>query len=159
MFKNQPWWQYLNSTQQSLIKQSFYLLNWTQKLDKKLFDYSFIVMPSAKAYEGFLKKFFFDLKLISKHDFEEEYFRVGKALNPELENIKHLQKECLYNEISAKCGEDTAKMLWLTWKKSRNRLFHYFHQEKQSFTLTEASNRLDLIIKSIKHAFSSCEFK
>ena len=156
MFENKSWQKRLNFTQKELIKQSFSLLQWAKKHKEKLFDYSFIVMPAAKAYEGFLKQLFFDLKLISKWELEEDYFRVGKALNPELEHIKKLKKECLYDEISEKCSETTAELLWQTWKKCRNRLFHYFAKEQQAFTLQEAEERLNQVVKTIEIAFMEC---
>jgi len=150
MFENKKWFNKLNSTQKKLLKQSFYLLKLVQKDNLKLFDYSFLVVPAAKAYEGYLKKWLFDLDLISRHDFEEEFFRIGKALNPELENIARLKKECLYNEISEKCGERTAQFLWRTWKRCRNRLVHYFEKEKQNFNLQQAKERLKQIVAAIE---------
>ena len=156
MFKGQIWFQKLNSVQQKLIEESFYLLDWVKEQQKEFCDFSFIVMPAAKAYEGFLKQLFFDLKLISRQELEEDYFRVGKALNPELEHIKRLRKKCLYNEISQKCNEKTAELLWQTWKKCRNRLFHYFAKEQQVFTFEEAEERLNQIVKAIEVAFIEC---
>jgi hypothetical protein len=159
MLERQPFWQYLNFTQKSLLKQSFYLLDWAKNHQKKLHDYSFIVMPAAKAYEGFLKQMLYDLGLISENKFNDDYFRIGKTLNPELEHIRALRKECLYNEITERCGLETAKLLWQTWKKCRNRLFHYFPQEQQVFTFKEAEARLNQIVKTIKLAFNKCRLK
>jgi len=156
VFENKIWFNKLNFTQQSLIKQSFYLLDWVKKHKEKFYDYSFIVMPAAKAYEGFLKQLFFDLKLISQRQLEGDFFRVGKALNPELEHIKRLRRQYLYDEISQKCGEKTAELLWQTWKKCRNRLFHYFAKEQQIFTLEESEERLEQIVKAIEIAFKKC---
>jgi hypothetical protein len=157
MFVNQPFWQYLNFTQKNLLKQSFFLLSWAKKNQEKLTDYSFIVMPAAKAFEGFLKQLLFDLKLISETQYQDEYFRIGKALNPELEHIKRLKKECLYEELSARCSEDLAQTLWQTWKKCRNRLFHYFPNEQQIFTLDESEKRLTLLVKAMDMAAKVCD--
>ncbi|PIS08830.1 hypothetical protein COT75_05120 [Candidatus Beckwithbacteria bacterium CG10_big_fil_rev_8_21_14_0_10_34_10] len=156
MFSDKPFLQYLNFTQKALIKQSFYLLKWAESNKDKLADYSFLVMPAAKAYEGFLKQLFFDLKLISKENLSNDHFRVGMALNPELEQVERLRHKCLYNEICQECGEETAQMLWQTWKKCRNRLFHYFPQLQQVFTLKEAEERLREIVKAIDLAYQSC---
>ena len=157
MLENQLFWPHLNFTQRELIKQSFYLLNWAKKRQYKFHDYSFIVMPAAKAFEGFLKQLFFDLKLIDEKKFKEDYFRIGKALNPELESIKYLKKECLFEEMSQQCGLETAQFLWQTWKKCRNRLFHYFANKQKTFTLEEAEERLKQIIKAIKMSFIKCK--
>ena len=159
MFDNQPFWQYLDFTQKELVKQSYYLLSWAKKHKNKLHDYSFVVMPAAKAYEGFLKRLLYDLELINQEQFNDDYFRIGKALNPELEHVQALKDECLYNEISSKCNPSLAKLLWQTWKKSRNRLFHYFVKEQQAFTLQEAEERLNQVIKAIEIAFSHCKVR
>jgi len=157
MLETKNFWQYLDFTQQNLIKQSFYLLDWAENNKDKLHDYSFVVMPAAKAFEGFLKKLLFDLNLISYNKYNGEYFRIGKALNPQLEHIKSLKNECLYNELCAKCNESTAKILWQTWKKCRNRLFHYFPKEQQVFTLNEAKQRLKTLIDAIELALTACK--
>lgn len=156
MFKDKKFWLYLNSTQQKLIKQSFQFLQWAKKTKLKIFDYSFIVMPAAKAYEGFLKKLFYDLGLITFEDMHFDYFRVGKALNPEIKKYKNWQKEFLFEKISQKCGQKTAFFLWQTWKESRNKLFHYFFLEKQFFSLRTAEERLKKIISAMETAFKEC---
>ncbi len=158
-FTKKPFWPYLNFTQQNLIKQSFYLLAWAEKNKDMLHDYSFIVMPAAKAFEGYLKKLFFDLQLISSPEFNDDYFRIGKALNPELEKVRGFEKECLYNEISKKCSQEVAEFLWQTWKTCRNRLFHYFPNEQHIFTLEEARQRLEKLVAAIDKSFLSCNLK
>lgn len=156
MLEQLPVWQHLDFTQQSLIKQSFSLLSWIKTKKFSCFDYSFIVMPAAKAYEGFLKKVFFDLGLINIKDYSEEYFRIGKALNPALQQHKFLRHECLYGPIQKKCGAHTADLLWQAWKNCRNRLFHYFNQEKQAFTLEEAERRLNQLIEAMNSVCATC---
>jgi len=155
VFKDQPWLNSLNSTQKKLLKQSFALLTLVKESKQKFFDYSFLVVSAAKAYEGFLKDWLYQNGFISRHDFQEEYFRIGKALNPELEHIKRFRKECLYQEISEKFGEETAQFLWQTWKRCRNRLVHYFEREKQNFDLAEAEKRLEQIVEAIEKAYLS----
>ncbi len=150
MFAKQNWFNQLNFTQKQLIKQSFYLLDWAKSNKKQLFDYSFVVMPAAKAYEGFLKDWFFQMGLINEDDLKDDKFRIGKALNPHLERIPHLKKECLYQEISQKTGQETAQLLWQTWKQSRNRIFHYFHKLQQVFTVDQAEEKLNKIVVAIK---------
>ena len=44
----------------------------------KISDYSFIVAPAAKAYEGYLKEFFLKVGVISQEDYESDRFRVAK---------------------------------------------------------------------------------
>ena len=67
-----------------LVGESYLLLEREERLNENLHDYSFVVFPMAKAYEGFLKKLFFDLGLINKRQYQGDRFRVGKSLNPNL---------------------------------------------------------------------------
>ncbi len=155
MLEQQPFWQHLDFTQQSLIKQSFYLLNWA-KTNKQLYDYSFIVMPAAKAFEGFLKKLFFDQGLITLHDYSEEYFRIGKALNPELSHKRNFIHDSIYEKISQKCGSEIAQTLWYAWKECRNQVFHYFVKRKQTFTLDEAEGKLNQLVQAMNMVCKTC---
>ena len=47
-------------------------------------DYSFLVAPVSKAYEGYLKDFFLKLGIIDNYNYQSDRFRVGKTLNPSL---------------------------------------------------------------------------
>ena len=58
--KNAIWYEYLDKFQQELVSVSFALTNKEPALIG-LTDYAFMVFPMAKAYEGFLKKIFFDV--------------------------------------------------------------------------------------------------
>ncbi|HJY98457.1 MAG TPA: hypothetical protein VJ227_01960 [Patescibacteria group bacterium] len=156
------WWGYLGEDLQKLIKASE-LLNssmkgWGADLPggRKVFDdYSFVVFPAAKAYEGFLKKMFLDLGFITLEDYSGKRFRIGKALNPSLE--KELRKEGVYDKIVEFCqGRELADHLWETWKLSRNLVFHWFPNEKNALTLEEAEERIEMIIKAIDKAFVEC---
>lgn len=154
---NEPWWDFLELPQKELIRQSFYLLDWAKKNQDKLHDYSFLVMPAAKAFEGYLKKLLYTLQLISEEDYNKDRFRLGKALNPELE--RRLPEECLYNEIARICQPKLAEELWQTWKKGRNRLLHYFPGTQHIFSLSECEKRLNLIIQTIGNSFADCKIK
>ena len=74
---------YMDSVMKDLMQESFDLL----ALEKKRLvdglpayhDYGFVVFASAKAYEGFLKKLFLDMGLITKQQFESDHFRIGRA--------------------------------------------------------------------------------
>lgn len=151
MFTAEPWWSFLEPTQQELLKQSFLLLAWAKKNQARLSDFSFMVMPAAKAYEGYLKKFLFSLKLISPEDYNQDRFRIGKALNPELE--AKFPDECLFNEVSRACDPQLARDIWDTWKRCRNRLLHYFPGEQQIFTLRESEERLQRIVDTIRKSY------
>lgn len=56
--ENKPWWGYLEDDLKESLKLSIHLADKSAKWKKTFHDYSFIVFPAAKAYEGFLKKYF-----------------------------------------------------------------------------------------------------
>jgi len=110
-------------------------------------DYSFLVSLFAKAYEGFLKKFFYQIKLIDKNAYLSNHFRVGKTLNPSL----RYKRFSIFQKLSDMDpeGEELAEILWHAWKQSRNLIFHFFPQNLKRLTLPEAIDRIKLIKKSI----------
>jgi hypothetical protein len=159
------WWGYLGSDLQRLFSTSEFLFRvvegWGADLPggrEEFHDYSFIVFPAAKAYEGFLKKLFFDLNFITEEDYFGKHFRIGKALNPSLP--KEYRREGVYDKISQYCqGEDLAGKLWDAWRLSRNLTFHWFPNEKNAITLTEAGERVEMIINVIDQSFKECKIK
>ena len=93
---------------------------------------------------------------ITKEDFAGRRFRIGKALNPSLNRGKY-KGESVYDKIVNHCGgENLARTLWDTWKTCRNRLFHWFPNEKQAITLTEAREKVEKVVSSIDAAFKEC---
>lgn len=156
------WWSYLGQDLQKLLGTSKFIYDavksWGADLPggkREFDDYSFVVFPAAKAYEGFLKKLFLDLKFITEEDYYGKRFRVGKALNPSLE--KELRHEGVYDKVVKYCqGEALANKLWDTWRLSRNLTFHWFPNEKNALTLSEAKERTEMIISAIDMAFKEC---
>lgn len=155
---NKAWWGYLEEDLQELLLTSVHLLNKGQELGEGVHDYSFIVFPAAKAYEGFLKKLFLDLGFISKEDYYGKKFRIGRALNPYLE--KEYRHESIFDKVVSYCGGSVvANQLWETWKNSRNLVFHWFPDEKRALNLVEAKQRYEMIIGAIDEAFKECKIK
>lgn len=169
--EKKPWWGYVHEDIKELLVQSLLLVETADKweahftetfgrgtLQKEGFhDYSFIVFPAAKAYEGFLKKLFLDLEFIKPEDYYGKHFRVGKALNPSLEKELR-EREGVYDKIVTHCGgEDLAGRMWSCWKECRNLLFHWFPNEKNAISLSEAKDRVVLIIETIDTAFTECK--
>lgn len=146
--KQANWYQYLDVYQQELVEVSFSLL---QKKDALfgLKDFSFLVFSMAKAYEGFLKKVFHDLGLISKETYRGRRFRIGRALNPDIRNHQR-DEDWLYDDVELKFGREVARQLWDTWLLCRNRVFHYFTNEKSSLSFEEAVKKIEMIIDSMK---------
>ncbi|MBP9819783.1 hypothetical protein KBC79_03515 [Candidatus Woesebacteria bacterium] len=131
------WYSELHPRQQALVELSFQLYEREKQINSNLVDYAFIVFPIAKAYEGFLKQFLFDLSLINENTFEGKRFRIGRALNPDI-NQKQRDEFWLYDDISRYCGEALAKTLWQAWLECRNKVFHYYPLSVTALSLTQA---------------------
>ena len=137
------WFNYLSDWQQDLVETSFVLSEKKTELGE-LNDFSFIIFPMAKAYEGFLKKMLYDLKLITESTYFSRRFRIGRALNPDI-NYNQRDAWWLYDDIARELGEDLARELWEAWLKCRNRVFHFFPNGKQQITWEEAATRLKMM--------------
>jgi len=161
--EQKPWWGYLGEDVQKLLSTSEFIYGvvegWGGDLPggkNRFHDYSFVVFPAAKAYEGFLKKLFLDLGFITEDDYFGKHFRIGKALNPSLP--RELRNESVYRKIVKYCrGHALADQLWETWRVCRNLTFHWFPNEKNAITLFEAKERLEMIMESISAAFEGCK--
>lgn len=137
---------YLSGHQDELVNDVQIILKRLQIQDP-ISDFSFLVSPIAKAYEGFLKEFFLKLEIITEEDFESERFRVGKTLNPSL-RYKRFSVFQKLTEIDVK-GEELAESLWDAWKFGRNEIFHYFPNNYKNLTRLEAEDRINLLLRAI----------
>jgi hypothetical protein len=164
--ENKVWWNYVEADLQELLVASEFLVNvvksWGGDLpsgSRVFHDYSFVVFPAAKAYEGFLKKLFLDLGFISNEDYSGKRFRIGKALNPFLDD-RFRNKESVYDKIVKHCGgKELADELWDAWTKGRNLVFHWFPEDKRAVSFTEAEEKIKLIINAMDRAFEGCRVR
>jgi hypothetical protein len=140
---------YLSQHQEELLNDTEIVLKRLQIKDN-ISDYSFLVSPIAKSYEGFLKDFFLKIGIISEVEYESDRFRVGKTLNPSLryKRFSVFQKLANYHER----GEELAEVLWDAWKFGRNEIFHYFPSNYKSLTKSEAEERIDLLLRAMIQA-------
>jgi hypothetical protein len=153
------WWNFLEEDIQELLKESVLLLDKVGQWDQTFHDYSFVVFPAAKAYEGYLKKIFLERGFITKKDYYGKRFRVGKSLNPSLDR-RFRKKESVYDRIVDFCGgKDLANKLWDTWKTCRNILFHWFPDEKNAISFEEAQEKVLKVIDSMDISFKECKIK
>ncbi len=150
------WIKTLNNEQQQLIQASVELYERESAVpQQKLIDYSFVVFTMAKAFEGFLKQRFYELHLIDKNSYEGRRFRIGKALNPDL-NERSQDEYWLYDDLSQMCGTEIARELWDTWLICRNQVFHYFPKESNIITLETAGSYL-LKMGGAMKALNECQ--
>lgn len=157
--KTSFFWNYLSEGQKGLIEEGLFLLEDVKKHpDVRITDYSYLVFPFAKAYEGFLKKIFLDLKFIPQHIYEGDHFRIGKALNPHLE--KFLRHESIYDKIVHLTGDKTlADKLWDVWRRGRNLVFHYFPHNFQALTLAKAEEIINEILEVMQKSVIDCRLE
>lgn len=154
-----PWYDYLEEDLLELLFESFELLDKVPDWHDGFHDYSFVVFPAAKAYEGYLKKLFLDLGFISKEDYFGRHFRIGKALNPQLEP-RFRENESIYDQLVNFSGDKyLGDMLWDTWRTCRNLIFHWFPNEQRAISFEEAKNRVEKIVDAIDESFKECIIK
>lgn len=157
--KTSFFWNYLSAGQKGLVEEGLYLFEDLQvHPDLRITDYSYLVFPFAKAYEGFLKKLFFDLGFIPQQVYESDHFRIGKTLNPHLD--KFLRHESVYDKIIQKCGnKQLADGMWNVWKRGRNLVFHYFPHNFRALSLSEAENIISEILAVMERAVIECKLE
>jgi hypothetical protein len=170
--EKKSWWGYIEEDLQELLVSSEFLVNvvkgWGGDLPggKQVFhDYSFVVFPAAKAYEGFLKKMFLDLKFITEEDYYGKKFRIGKALNPYIDK-KYKNRNSVYDKLvnfceslPAQTGKDLADTLWDAWVQGRNLVFHWFPNEKRAVSFVDAQSKISIIINAMDKCFKGCKLK
>jgi len=137
--------EYLPPPQKNLLIDVQTIMSYLQK--NSINDYSFLVAPAAKAYEGYLKDFFLKVGLIDQRQHSSTRFRVGKTLNPSLRFKRFSVFQKLANVHSD--GEELAEILWDGWKFARNEILHYFPKNLKKLTLNEAKDRIALILNAI----------
>jgi hypothetical protein len=140
----QDWYVTLTQWQKELVRTSLELLAREERMNSNFADYSFIVFPMAKAYEGFLKDFFLKIGLINQQTYTDKRFRIGKAINPDI-SPSHRDNEWLYDEIAHMCGPELSREMWNTWLECRNQLFHYFPGNEKRIVLSEAERKIEMI--------------
>ena len=137
---------HLSAPQKALVDDVIVVLDRIKKFDH-INDYSFLVAPVSKAYEGYLKDFFFKTEIIDEANYRSDRFRVGKTLNPSL----RYKRFSIYRRLAEfhENGEQLAETLWDAWKFGRNQIFHFFPDQVQFLTRDEAENRILLLLKAI----------
>jgi len=153
--KNSVLWKYMSEGQRGLMEEGEILVN---DLDlhpdyRKVSDYSYLVFPFAKAYEGFIKQLLLDLDLITEAEYYSDDIRIGKILNPRF--IKN--KKSVYGKMCLNSGRDpVSDRLWNIWKRGRNQVFHYFPHNFRKLDYSEAIEIIKEIIDGMHEAVGRC---
>lgn len=146
------YWQYLSQNQKDLITEGEIIMNDVIRNHSYRFkDYSFLVFPFAKAYEGFLKQLFKDIGFISRLDYISDHLRLGKLLSPHL--VNRLGEKSLYAKICNQVTQDLADDIWECWRVGRNKIFHYFPHNLKAISFEEAEGLINQITKMMLIAY------
>ncbi|MCS7093166.1 MAG: hypothetical protein NZL96_01905 [Patescibacteria group bacterium] len=153
VFKTSDFWFYLSKPQRDLINEGIYLMNEVIKDCAYHFhDYSFLVFPFSKAFEGFLKQLFKDAKFISHLDYISDHLRLGKLMSPNL--VTKLGERSLYKKMTDRLGDKIANQVWECWRVGRNQVFHYYPHNLKALTFSQAQKIVDQILKTMELLFS-----
>jgi len=142
---------YLSSSENSLIDEGIHLMYEAKNHFGSFRDFSFVVFPFAKAYEGFLKRIFFDLGFISNLDYKSKHFRIGKVMSPNLQ--RRLRNKSVYKKICDKVNCEIADAVWNTWKVGRNEIFHYYTSGVRMISIDQAEDTIELIIATMEQTY------
>jgi len=153
----QPWFDQLSPWQKELVQISLELYEREERMNSAFSDYSFILFPAAKAYEGFLKQYLFDFGLINAVTYADKRFRIGRALNPDVNPMKR-DEWWLFDDVKKLCGPEIAKAIWQTWLECRNQVFHYFPHNERRLTLSEAASKFSMVLSTMEQA-THCQLK
>ena len=152
-------WNYLEPDIKGLISDGEHLLDLVLEEEKGTTDFSYLVFPISKAYEGFLKKLFLDTGVINEHDFYGDDVRIGRILSPNFRkaNPKLFNKICLKDSVAEdSAGKDLADRLWGAWHVGRNRVFHYFPHNFRRLNYAEALAIIQQVVSQMDEAVRVC---
>jgi hypothetical protein len=153
----QAWYVGLPLWQKELTRTSLELFSREERLQSSFEDYSFLVFPMAKAYEGFLKSFLYNTGLINRTMYLDKHFRIGRALNPDVHPDRR-DEAWLYDQVAQMCGSKLGRQLWDCWLECRNQVFHYFPDNMKRLSLEDATKKIELMITTMEQA-TACEIK
>jgi len=144
---------YLDAWQQDLLADAVSLAEKLADKQDLLTDFSAMVFPASKAYEGFLKQYLRDLDLIDDAAYKSKRFRIGRALNPD---IRQSQRDewWLYDDVVKMCGPELGRKMWNTWLECRNRLFHYFPAKPVLLTHSQACTSISTLLSTMSEAIA-----
>jgi len=150
-------WRYLSEYARGLIMDGEMLLDQAERIPHNVSDYSYLVFPFAKAYEGFLKTLFLDLDLITESDYYGNEIRIGRILNPYFRDKDYsvYAKLCRHDSVT----EEVPEQLWEAWKRGRNQVFHYFPHNFRKLTYEEARGIIKDMIDAMEDVVEKCHIE
>lgn len=151
-------WEYMPDEIRDLVEDGETILTFIHKYheEEEISDFSFMVFPFAKAYEGFLKRFFLDIGMIKEDEYFSDEIRIGRILNPHFRG-----KHSIYKKLSRYEGEgrNVTLKLWKTWKQGRNLVFHYFPHNFRKLSYNQALDIVNIIVDAMANAVVHIKLK
>lgn len=153
--RNTVLWYFLSEDLRELIHDGEMLMKNSKLFPESVSDYSFLVFPIAKAYEGFLKRVLLDMGLIDEEEYFGDDIRIGRLLNPKYikEHGNVFTKLC----DNSSEGRNIVDLLWANWKRGRNSLFHYFPKNYRRISYIEAVEIIEDLIKAMHSVMGHCK--
>lgn len=150
-------WNYMTEDIKGLIIDGEMLLTHADEIPHEVSDYSYLVFPFAKGYEGFLKKLFLDLGMIKEDEYYGDDIRIGRVLNPHY--IKK-SRNVFYKIVSSNgTKQSIAEQLWRMWHAGRNQVFHYFPHNFRKLAYEDALDLIKGIAEAMEAAAESFELE
>lgn len=150
-------WEYFPEELKGLIQDGENLLIECHSLSGKVSDYSYLVFPFAKAYEGFLKIYLLDLGIIREEDFYSDDIRIGRILNPVfMERDFSVFAKLKSHHIN---DPEIPQKLWDVWTRGRNQVFHYFPHNFRRLSKDEALHIIHDFIHAMEISMTVISFK
>lgn len=150
--RDSPLWDYLTPDMRDLAIEGEKLLDSCNLSgDIRIKDFSYLVFPWGKLYEGFLKKIFLDLGYITPEDYYGNEIRIGKLISTGL-GTKPPHRLSIYKEMSSAkiFGENLSKIIKGVWRNSRNMVFHFFPNNIYKVDLELAKKRINETVKCME---------
>jgi hypothetical protein len=142
-------WNALSEEQRVLADDgAFLVVDSLEHKDQEPTDYSYLVFPYAKLYEGFLKDAFLHLGIISNMDYASTRFRIGRVLNPNI--AKLLRGKSVFAQLRNRYGIELPDKLWNAWKQGRNLVFHYFPANVRMLNREQAIAAIELLVGAMR---------
>jgi len=142
-------WEYLSEEQRVLADDGAFLVSDSLlHKDTEPTDYSYLVFPYAKMYEGFLKDAFLHLGVITAPDYASNRFRIGRVLNPNITSL--LRGKSVFAQLRNRYGIELPEKLWYAWKQGRNLVFHYFPAHVRMLSRDQAVSAIELLASAMR---------
>jgi len=131
-----------------LIKTIFTASDSYKIFNSLLNDFSIMVFPLAKGFEGYIKKLFLTIGLITEKEIKDDpYKSIGKIINNEDKLKMKLIDKKRYKSIP--------KLLSVQWDLSRNIIFHYDLDQPEIINKEDAFKKIEDIYETIRKSYKA----